>query len=647
MLLFRKTIPAIASVFVITPSLAQEPVTTLPPLEVTGVPLSRGIGDVAAPTSVLAGPSLDQRRAATLGETVRDVPGVTSTHFGAGASRPIIRGFDGARVRVLSDGVDTLDAASVSPDHAVTSDPFSARQIEILKGPATLLYGGGAIGGVVNVIDQRIPTAVPARGYQAETGLQFSTSAEEIMGFLGFTVGHGNVAARLEGTVRNAEDYYTAKGFGEPPSRRVRNSFNNGWNFSAGTSWIADWGYVGAAYSEYRSQYGLPNEAAVLINMRSQRLDVRGEVREPFDGIEKIRFRLANVWYQHQEVEDGAIATTFHNHAFDGRLEVVHRLFDGLRGVAGVQGLRRDFTAIGEEAFLPPTLTRSFGLFLIERYSLGQFHIEGGLRYDWQDIRPSGDLPSRRHDGFSASISGTWDFMPGYAATIAFSRSQRLPTAEELFANGPHVATGQFEIGDVNLRAETSYNLELGLRKKTGALQFGVSVYRNVVKDFIFQADSGMLTPEDMRIINFRQADAELYGIEAEVKYAINDNVDVSVFGDYVRARLTGSDNLPRMPPGRLGGRIDARHEGFSGFVQFYHVFAQGHVAPLESGTPGYNMLNAGIAWSGQFNPINTWQVFLRANNLLNERAVMHTSFIKNAAPLSGLNVTVGTRFTF
>ncbi|MBX3499861.1 MAG: TonB-dependent receptor [Alphaproteobacteria bacterium] len=652
MSMIRKTILAFSGLLVAAPSIAQttSPTITLPPLEVTGIPLSRSLDDVAAPASVLAGPGLDQRRAATLGETVREVPGVTSSHFGAGASRPIIRGFDGPRVRVLNDGVDTLDAASVSPDHAVTSDPFGARQIEILKGPSTLLYGGGAIGGVVNVIDSRIPTAVPTRGYQADTGLHFNSSAEEIAGFLGFTVGHGNVAARLEGTARNAQDYYTARGFGDPPSRRVRNSFNNGWNFSAGTSWIDSWGYVGAAYGEYRSQYGLPNEETVLINMRSQRLDMRGEVREPFDGIEKVRFRLANVWYQHQEVEDESIATTFHNHAFDGRLEVVHRLFDGLRGVAGVQGLRRDFTAIGDEAFLPPTLTQSFGLFLIERYSFGQFHVEGGLRYDWQHIRPTGDLPTRRHDGFSASISGTWDFAPGYAATIAFSRSQRLPTAEELFANGPHIATGQFEVGDVNLRPETSYNLEIGLRKKTGALQFGVSVYRNVVNNFIFQSDTGAIM-DDLRVINFRQADAELYGLEAEAKYAVNDNIDVSVFGDYVRARLTNSDNLPRIPPGRLGARIDARHEigpgSLSGFVQFYHVFGQGHVAPVETATPGYNMLNVGIAYGGQFNPINTWQVYLRANNLLNEHAIAHTSFIKNAAPLPGINLTLGTRFTF
>lgn len=657
MLSIRRLIVAITAAFIAAPTTVAaqvgapatpSPVFTLPPLEVTGVPLSRSIDDVAAPASVLAGPSLDSRRAATLGETVKDVPGVATSHFGAGASRPIIRGFDGPRVRVLNDGVDTLDAASVSPDHAVTSDPFSARQIEILKGPATLLYGGGAIGGVVNVIDRRIPTTMPARGFEAETALQYGTNAQEIAGFLGFTIGHGNIAARLEGTARNAGDYYTARDFGDPPSRRVVNSFNNGNNFSGGASFVADWGYVGAAYSEYRAEYGVPNEPAVFIDMRSRRVDVRGEVREPFAGVEKIRVRLANVWYRHGEIEDGAVATTFFNHAMDGRVEVVHRLFDGLRGVAGAQGLRRDFTAIGDEAFLPPTLTRSLGLFLIERYSFGKFHVEGGVRYDWQDIRPTGDLPRRRHDGFSASISGTWDFLPGYAATIAFSRSQRLPSAEELYANGPHIASGQFEVGDVNLRPETSYNLEIGVRKKTGTLQFGVSAYRNVVRDFIFQADSGAVDAgSGLPIINFRQADAELYGLEAEVKVAVNDTIDVSVFGDYVRARLVNSDNLPRIPPGRLGGRIDARHEGWSGFVQLYHVFGQGHVAPLETGTPGYTMLNAGISYGGQPTPTNTWQVYLRASNLLNQRAIAHTSFIKNAAPLPGLNVTLGTRLTF
>ncbi|MBV9833251.1 MAG: TonB-dependent receptor plug domain-containing protein, partial [Alphaproteobacteria bacterium] len=310
MALFRQSILVASGVLIATASGAQTPPIALPPLEVTGVPLSRGTDDVAAPASVLGGPSLDQRRAATLGETVRDVPGVTSSQFGAGASRPIIRGFDGPRVRVLNDGVDSLDAASVSPDHAVTIDPISARQIEILKGPSTLLYGGGAIGGVVNVIDRRIPTAIPKRGYESETSLQYGTSAEEIAGFFGFTVGYGNIAMRLEGTARNAEDYYTAKAFGDPPSRRVRNSFNNGWNFSAGTSWVADWGYLGAAYSEYRTQYGAPNEATTFINMLTRRLDVRGEVRDPVDGIEKVRFRLANVWYTHQEIEDGAVSTT-------------------------------------------------------------------------------------------------------------------------------------------------------------------------------------------------------------------------------------------------------------------------------------------------------------------------------------------------
>jgi iron complex outermembrane receptor protein len=616
---------------------------TLPPLEVIGVPLSRGADDIAAPYSVLTGPSLDQRRAATLGETVRTVPGVTSSQFGAGASRPIIRGFDGPRVRTLSDGVDTMDAASVSPDHAVTSDPFSAKQIEILKGPSTLLYGGGAIGGVVNVIDRRIPTAVPRRSYEAETGLQFSSNAQEIAGFLGFTVGAGNLAARFEGSARNAEDYYAGSGFGHVP-----NSFNNGSNLSVGASWIADWGYLGAAFSQFRTEYGAPNEETTFISMRSRRLDVRGEVREPFAGVEKIRVRFANVWYQHQEIENGEIGTTFYNHAMDGRVEVIHRLFDGLRGVVGLQGARRDFTVIGEEAFLPPTLTRSVGAFLIERYSWDQFHVEGGLRYDWQHIRVgAADLPDRRHHGFSASINGIWDFLPGYSANVSFSRSQRLPTAEELYANGAHIATGQFEVGDVNLKAETSYNLEFGLRKKTGALQFGVSLYRNVVKDFIFQSDSGAVSVDGLPIVNFRQADAVLHGLEAEVKYAVTDNVDVSIFGDYVRARLSGSDNLPRIPPGRLGGRVDGHIEGWSAYVQFYHVFAQGYVAPLESGTPGFNMLDAGIAYGGQFTPDNTYEVFLRLNNLLNERAIAHTSFIKNAAPLPGINVTLGARFTF
>lgn len=649
------TILAATTALIAPPSLAQvtgapgqsAQVFSLPPLEVLGLPLSRNTDDVAAPASVLAGPSLDRRRSATLGDTLKDVPGVSSSHFGPGAGRPIIRGFDGPRVRVMSDGIDTMDAASVSPDHAVTSDPFSARQIEILKGPSTLLYGGGAIGGVVNVIDRRIPTSKPAGGFEGETGVQYNTSANEKMGFLGFSVGYGNVVMRLEGSARSAEDYYTARSFGDPPSRRVPNSFNEGTNFSFGTSYVADWGYVGASYGEFRTAYGIPAEEDVFIRMLSRRLDVRAEVRDPVDFIEKVRFRFGHVWYRHQEVEGGEVATTFNNRALDTRVEVIHRPFEALRGVFGVQAHSRDFTAVGDEAFLPPTLTRGFGVFLVERFSFSEFHIEAGLRYDWQRITAEGGLPTTRHGAFSASIAGTWDFAPGFSTTLSFSRSQRAPTAEELYANGPHIATGQFEIGDTNLRTETSYNLELGVRKKTGKLQFGASIYRNVVKDFIFQADTGVLTPEDLRIINFRQADAELYGLEVEAKYAVTDNIDVTVFGDYVRARLINSDNIPRIPPGRIGTRIDGRLDGWSAYLQYYHVFGQGHVAPFETGTPSYNMVDAGIAYGGSFAPGTSYELYLRANNLLNQHAVMHTSFIKESVPLPGLNVTFGGRLKF
>ena len=619
---------------------------TLPPLRVEASPLSRGVDDIATPATVLAGDALNRRREATLGETVRDVPGVASTQFGPGASRPIIRGMDGARVRVLSDGVDVLDAATVSPDHAVTNEPMLAKQIEILKGPAALLYGGGAIGGIVNVIDNRIPTAVPAKGYEAEGELRGNFNAGEMTGMLGLTLGYRNIALRLEGAHRLSDDYRTARAFGDPPSRTVHNSFNDTTTLSIGSSWVGEWGYFGASFTDQKNQYGIPSEETTFIKMHSQRLDVRGEWREPFSGIEKVRLRLGHVNYQHKEIEEEATSTTFKNNATDGRLEVTHSPIGRLRGVLGVQSFWRDFKAQGEEAFIAATQTRNHGLFLLERYSWDTFYIEAGLRYEWQGIDVKSDQPDLRHHGLSASVGAMWDFTPGYAAGLSFSRSQRLPTAEELYANGPHVATGQFEVGDPGLEVETSHNLELGLRKKTGALRFGLSLYRNVVRDFIFAADTGAVI-DDLRVVNFRQQNAVFHGLEAEVTYAITQSIDVSVFGDYVRGKIKGGDNLPRIPPGRLGGRIDARWEGWKGYVQFYHVFTQNDVAPLETRTGGYNMLNVGLAYGGQYAELTSFEFFIRANNLLNEKALVHTSFIKDSAPLPGVNVTVGARFTF
>jgi iron complex outermembrane receptor protein len=627
---------------------AQEAPTpiVLPPITVWADPLGGTVSDIVTPSAVLSGENLQRRKESTIGETVKDVPGVSSTYFGAGASRPVIRGFDGPRVRVLSDGVDSLDAATVSPDHAVTGEPALARQVEILKGPATLLYGGGAIGGIVNVIDSRVPTAVPAKGYEGEAELRGNFNSEEKLGVMGFTIGYQSVAMRMEGVVRRADDYDAARKLGDPPSRRVRNSFNDTSTLSAGASLVRDWGYVGAAFTDQRSKYGIPGEETTFIKMDSQRADVRGEVREPFSGIEKIRFRLAHVNYQHKEIEDSEVGTTFKNKATDTRIEVVHNPLPRLRGVIGAQSLWRDFRALGEEAFIAPTDTRNHGLFLLERYSWDDVYVEGGLRYEWQSINVRSDQPDRRHDGISASLGMMWDFVPGYAVGLSLSRSQRLPTAEELYANGPHVATDQFEIGDPRLKEETSRNIEFTLRKKTGALQFGVSLYRNAIRDFIFAAQTGEEI-DGLQVANFVQRDAVFYGIEGDVKYAVNQFLDVTVFGDYVRAKIKGGDDLPRIPPARLGGRLDARWEGWQAYLQYYHVLAQRDVAPFETTTGSYNMVNAGIAYGGAIGPLSSYEIYLRANNLLNQKALVHTSFIKDSAPLPGFSVILGARVTF
>lgn len=640
--------------------------TPLAPVRVTANALATGgVDDLTTPAAILTGDELVRRRESSIGETLNGIPGISSTQFGAGASRPVIRGMDGPRIRVLSDGVDVLDASSISPDHAVTSEPVLAKQIEVLKGPATLLYGGGAIGGVVNVIDSKIPTYVPENGYEGEFEMRFNTGAKAMTGAVGATVGHGNFALRLEGLKRFSDDYRLADKEGDPPSRRLPGSYNDTGTASIGASIVGERGFIGLAFTRQRNNYGLPGHehahddhdhdhdhdhgahGVPYIKMRSNRVDVRGELLDPLPGFEKARLRLGHVDYKHDEIEDGEVATTFRNNATDGRFELVHEpILFGLRGVFGVQGLWRNFKAVGEEAYVPPTRTRNHGVFLLERYEWESLRFEAGLRHEWQHIDVRGEGKDTSHNGTSASFGVTWMFAPEYSIGASFSRSQRLPTAEELYANGPHAATRTFEVGDDGLKRETSHNIDITLRKHTGWLQFSVGVYRNMIDDFIYAADTGREV-EGLREINYRQRNAVFQGVEGEVTVEATDFLNVSLFGDYVRAKLKGGGDLPRIPAGRLGTRLDAKWEGWSGMVELYHVFRQDKVAEFETETGGYNMLNAGIAYGGSFGPVTSYQFYVRANNLLNETARNNVSFIKDVAPLPGINFTVGARLTF
>ena len=668
---------AVALAGLSAPSLAAEDAATLPDTVVRASALNSQVGEMSSASVVLQGEELTRRRAATLGDTLSSLPGIHSSGFGPGVGRPVIRGLEGSRVKVLSDGVDVLDASTSSPDHAITSEMQLLEQIEVIKGPATLMYGGGAIGGVVNLIDRRVPTYVPERGVEADLELRGNTVADERAGAFGITAGAGQLALRLEGSKLDA-DPYDIPG---TPSRQA-GSYNESDSAGLGLSWIGDRGYLGLAYSEQNREYGLlahehadchthgpdwhcgghghdhdhdhdhgheHEHGAAYIDMQQQRWDLRGEYQEPFAGFDRVRLRMAHTDYSHREMEGSEVGTRFENQGSEARLELTHKPIAGWRGVLGGQTSRRDFSALGEEAYVPATLTANHALFLVEELELGNWRYEWGLRHEWQNIDVKRSARDASHRGTSVSAGVTWRFVPDHALFANLSRSQRLPTAEELYAMGPHAATRTVELGNADLQEETGYNMEIGLRKLSGRLTYSLSAFRNQVDDFIYAADAGYDPGGDYRVVEYQQDDAVLQGLEGSIGIQATDNLQVTLFGDTVRGKLRdGGGNLPRIPADRYGLRLeqqltshlDAQMEG-------YRVRRQGDTAAYETDTGAYTMLMAGLSYHGYSQSGMNYLLYARANNLLDEKARQHTSFIKDEVLLPGRNLTVGMRLSF
>lgn len=669
-------------------------------------PLGRSADDVISNVAVIRGDELVQRRQATLGETLTGIPGVNSDTYGAGASRPVIRGQTSPRVKVLSDGASVIDASEVSPDHAVSGEPLLLDAIEILRGPSALIYGGGAIGGAVNLIDRKVPTSLPENAGEGVAEVRLGSADDEESGVVGLTVGAGAFALRLEAADRRTNDYRVP--FYTPPVHdhddhhgdedhdddhddhdddheedegfdRLAGSFNQTRTATIGASWIGDRGYLGAAYTEQHSLYGLPGhsheyedchphgsslhcgshddhdhgdddhdhdhgeEAPPVVDLVSRRVDVRGELRDPFAGIERIRLRGGFNDYAHDEIEGGEVGTTFTNEGHDVRIEIQHAPIAGFRGVIGAQTSDSDFAAVGEEAFIPPSNTRSNALFLLEEISLGDWRLEGALRQEWQETSGVG-RPDTEHTPFSASLGASWAFAPGYSASLTVARSQRAPHVQELYARGVHLATNTYELGTATLDEETATTLEIGIRRTDGPLTFSATAYRYGYDGYIFAQTLDQY--EDFRLIRYTQEDATFTGVEGDVGYAFTPGLSVTAFGDYVEAELDDGEALPRIPAARLGLRADAFRGPWSGNLEYIRVFEQDRIADFESETPGYDMINATAAYDFDIGSFRN-QVFVRGTNLLDEVALNHASFISTLAPMRGRNVVVGLRTRF
>ena len=632
--------------------------------------------EMATPAQVLAGDALLKARGATLGETLDNQPGVSASSFGAGSSRPVIRGLGGARVQMLQDGVGTLDASTVSADHNVAAEPLTTEQIEVLRGPATLLYGSGAIGGVVNVIDRRIPET-RKDGVEGAVELRGQTANNERSVAAALDGGSGDFAFHLNAFTRETDDIEIpgdAERFpdaeeGEHAGEELahgtlENSSIEGDGGSIGGSWIGERGFIGIALSTYNSNYGVPGhhahheevppvevaeEPPVRIDLEQRRTDLKARLDDPLPGFETLKLRIGRNDYEHVELEGDEVGTTFENAATDTRLELVHKPLAGMRGVIGVQVTDRDFTAIGEEAFVPPSTTESNALFLVEERELGKLHLEGGIRYEQQNVSPESAQPRYDDSAFSWSVGGVYELGTNWSTALSYAHAERMPSAEELYSDGPHVATQSYEIGNVNLGTETANNIDLSLRYHGDSANLNLSLYRNAVSDFIYAAATGAELDE-LPVFQYFQADATLQGIELAADWTffsteVGDWI-LRGFYDQTTGELDDGGDLPRIPPERLGLGLDFDSGDLRTSLDVIEVAEQNNVTAFETETDGYTLVNAGLIYRVYFGDSNA-DLFLRGSNLLDEDVRLHTSFLKDIAPQMGRSWQAGVRFNF
>jgi iron complex outermembrane receptor protein len=630
---------------------------------VTATPGGRGASEVVQPVNVLTSEELTARLQPTLGETLAQEPGVSSTYFGPGSSRPVIRGLGGDRIRILEEGIGTGDASNVSPDHAVSVDPSSADRIEIVRGPATLLYGSNAIGGVVNVLDNRVPSEVPAE-LSGRAELRLGTVSDEVNGTVTAEGGQGAVAWHVDLLRRNTGDYAIpgpADVHSDENTGRLENSATRSTAGTLGASWVGSLGFIGASFNALDSRYGIPGhhheeggaeeeeEEAVEIDLEQRRFDVRGELNPAGGFFRNVRLRAGRADYKHVELEGDEVGTRFFNESWEGRLEATHRPFGLLTGSMGVQLMKRDFAAIGEEAFVPPSETNARAAFLFEEATRGRWTLQFGTRYEHQDVSAEGDTPERTFGGLSGSLGAIYRPAPQYAVAVSIARGVRAPTAEELFSNGPHLATSSFEIGDPNLDEETSVGVDVSLRKTEGRFHGEVTVFSNRFDGFVY-GNPGDEVEDGLQVFRYTQSDAHFRGFEAaahfELWHSEPHHFELELGTDYIRATLDDGGNLPRIPPRRHSAALIYQGERVSGMAEVRYVAAQNHVAALEEPTGAYTMLNANLGYRF-FLADTVHDILLRATNLTNELARSHVSPLKEVAPLPGRDFSLSYRVTF
>jgi iron complex outermembrane receptor protein len=656
---------------------------------VTGV--RRAAGDILGGVTVLDQEQLQHDVRPSIGETLAGQPGVTASSFGPTASRPILRGLQGERVRILSDGIGTLDLSSSDPDHQVTVNPLTADRIEVLRGPSALLFGSSAIGGVVNVIDTRIPRRIPTEPISIDALVDYGSAANERSGSVSVDVPlGGNFVAHADGSYSRYDDLRIGGYVLSEPLRRealaspdpdiralaklkgtLPNTAGRIGDIAGGLAYVDGDLNIGVSVSHHTFRYGVPIRFSLepgeeaeqpTIDGRQTRGDAR--VNIPIGGFFKLfEFRGGISKYHHDEIEaDGAIGSRFYTHGGEMRADLVQTQRGGWGGTSGVQYLEQHVRLAGDEKYLPDSTNRQLGLFTLQSLVVGPVRFEAGARVESAHLSadpdpqiaanggPIGAAPiSRDFTPISASLGANYEFMSGWRAGISLSHSERAPAIDEIFSNGPHGGSESFNVGDPTLRKEASNSIEFSVHKTTGPFHVQGSLYYSRFSNFIYQAPTGEIR-DSLPVYTYREGKADYYGFElqsdAKLGNAFGIDWGAELVTDAVRATIKNFGPAPLIPPFRIIGALTGSRGQVDGRIEVERDFAHNRTAPIETDTPGFTLVNASLDWHPfAANPDLT--LSLQGNNLFDVDARRSTSLLKDFAPLAGRDIRLSARVSF
>lgn len=660
--------------------------TAMENIVVTASPLARSALESTTPISVLTEDQLKLNIEPTLGDTLEKLPGVQASHFGAGASRPIIRGMGGPRVQVLENGLSVGDASTVSADHAVTAEAASAQQIEILRGPGTLLYGNGAIGGVVNVVDKRYHES-PVDELSGQFGTRYDTASNGRTFNGDIDGGNGQFNWHVDGTHRITDDVdIPGNAIANLPEThgKLANSNQKLDDYAAGVGYTGDTGFVSVSGARTESNYGIPGRGEadapdITIDLKKTAWQLHSGLLDPFAGFSKLRFDAGYTDYQHAEEEDGVAGTTFFNKQSEARLSLNNRPWGEWQGTMGLHAVHRDFAVEGEEALTPDSKTDTLAAFIVQERKVGDFRFELGGRLEHYRLAPdsmtldtlNGEQTYQAEDlvdnDLTVSAGMVWDFDPAYNLGLSLTRAQRSATAEELYSYGPHDATQSFELGSQfsiengqiitnsgNNDKEVANNIDLTLRKLEGAWTGSLSMAYNRVNNFYYEKNTGLVASDivngdaegDLPVYQYTQGDAELYSLEAQASIPFNDIWSLDMFSDYTRGKLVDGGNLPLISPMRIGSTLNFDQQQWHAEVGAIGYAKQTDTAENETETAGYALVNAAVTYR-LYTSAGDMLFYVKGTNLLDQDARPHTSLLKDYAPLMGRNFMLGVTYNF